>query len=132
MGGALTREKLVASASKQNIIIADETKLTKKLGTNQLVPIEILPLAAALIKTRIKQLMGKPILREGKGKVGPVVTDNGNFIFDVDFGSIPNPKELHRTLKLLPGVVETGLFIDTTDIVYVGTPSHVHRFTRKK
>jgi ribose 5-phosphate isomerase A len=133
MGGALTREKLVASASKQNIIIADETKLTKKLGTNQPVPIEVLPMALTLIQTRIKQLKGKPILREcGGGKLGPVVTDNGNFILDVDFGTIPRPDELNKMLKLLPGVVETGLFIDTADIVYVGTPSHIHRFTRKK
>jgi ribose 5-phosphate isomerase A len=132
MGGALTREKLVASASKRNIIIADETKLAKKLGTNQPVPIEVFPSAVALVQTRIKQLKGKPILRECRGKVGPVVTDNGNFILDADFGPIPNPNELDKMLKLLPGVVETGLFIGTADIVYVGTPSHVHRFTRKK
>ena len=132
MGGALTREKIVASASKQNIIIADETKLAKKLGTKQPVPLEVLPLAAVLIQTRIKQLKGKPVLRECEGKVGPVVTDNGNFILDVDFGPIPNPNELNKMLKLLPGVVETGLFIGTADIVYVGTTSHVHRFTRKK
>jgi ribose 5-phosphate isomerase A len=132
MGGALTREKLVASASKINVIIADEIKLTKKLGTNQRVPIEILPSATALVQTRIKQLKGKPVLRECKGKVGPAVTDNGNFIVDVDFGPIQNPSELNKMLKLLPGVVETGLFIGTTDVVYVGTPSHVHRFTRKK
>jgi len=132
MGGALTREKLVASASKQNIIIADETKLTKKLGTNQPVPIEVLPMAVSLVQTRIKQLKGNPVLRECKGKVGAAVTDNGNFILDVDFGPISNPKELNKMLKLLPGVVETGLFIETADIVYVGTPSHVHRFTRKK
>ena len=132
MGGALTREKLVASASKLNIIIADETKLTKKLGTNQPVPVEVLPMAVALAQTRIKQLKGTPVLRECKGKVGAAVTDNGNYILDVDFGPITNPKELNKMLKLLPGVVETGLFIETTDIVFVGTPSHVHRFTRKK
>jgi ribose 5-phosphate isomerase A len=132
MGGALTREKLVASASKQNIIIADETKLTKKLGTKQPVPLEVLPLAAVLVQTRIKQLKGKPVLRECKGKVGPVVTDNGNFILDVDFGPIPNPNELNKTLKLIPGVVETGLFIETADVVYVGTPTHVHMFKRKQ
>jgi ribose 5-phosphate isomerase A len=132
MGGALTREKLVASASKLNIIIANETKLTKKLGINQPVPVEVSPLALALVQIRIKQLKGKPVLRECGGKVGPVVTDNGNFILDVGFGPIPNPNELNKMLKLLPGVVETGLFIGTADIVYVGTPSHVHRFTRKK
>ncbi len=132
MGGALTREKLVASASKLNIIIADETKLTKKLGNNHPVPVEVLPPALTLVQTRIKQLKGNPVLRECRGKVGAAVTDNGNYVLDVDFGPVSKPDELHKMLKLLPGVVETGLFIDTTDIVYVGTPSHVHKFTRKK
>jgi len=133
MGGALTREKLVASASKLNIIIADETKLTKKLGTNQPVPVEVLPPALAVVQTRIKQLKGTPVLRECcQAKLGAAITDNGNYIIDADFGPIHNPHELNKLLKLLPGVVETGLFIDTADVVYVGTPSHVHRFTRKK
>jgi len=132
MGGALTREKIVASASKQNIIVADETKLTKKLGTNQAVPIEILPFATALVESRIKKMKGKPVLREGKGKVGPVVTDNGNFILDADFGPIDAPEKLNSQLKSIPGVVETGLFIRMANIVYVGTPTHVHRFERKQ
>jgi len=131
MGGALTREKIVASASKQNIIVADETKLTKKLGTNQPVPIEVLPFATALVESKIKKMKGKPVLREGKGKVGPVVTDNGNFIVDVDFGPIDAPDVLNAKLKSIPGVVETGLFIGIANIIYVGTPTHVHRFKRK-
>ncbi len=132
MGAALAREKLVASASKQNIVIADETKLTKKLGTNQPVPIEVLPFATTLVESKVKKMKGKPVLREGKGKVGAVVTDNGNFILDVDFGPIDSPNELNNKLKLISGVVETGLFIGTTEIVYVGTPTHVHKFTKKK
>lgn len=131
MGGALTREKIVASASKQNIIVTDETKLTKKLGTNQPVPIEVLPFATALVESRIKKMKGKPVLREIKGKAGPVVTDNGNFILDADFGPIDVPSELNVKLKSIPGVVETGLFIKMANIVYVGTPTHVHRFKRK-
>lgn len=131
MGGALTREKIVASASKQNIIVADETKLTKKLGTNQPVPIEVLPFATTLVESRIKKMKGKPVLREVKGKVGPVVTDNGNFIVDADFGPIDAPGELNAKLKSIPGVVETGLFVGMANIVYVGTPTHVHRFKRK-
>jgi len=131
MGGALTKEKIVASASKQNLIVADETKLTKKLGTNQSVPIEVLPFAAALVESRIKKMKGKPVLREGKGKVGPVMTDNGNFIVDADFGPINDPGKLNAALKSIPGVVETGLFVGMANIVYVGTPTHVHRFSRK-
>jgi len=130
-GGALTREKIVASASKQNIAVADETKLTKKLGTNQPVPIDVLPFATALVMSRIKRMKGKPFLREGKGKLGPVVTDDGNFVVDADFGPIDAPERLNAELKSIPGVVETGLFIKVASIVYVGTPTHVHRFKRK-
>jgi ribose 5-phosphate isomerase A len=127
MGGALTKEKVVALASKQNITVIDERKLTKKLGTNQPVPIEVLPFAIALVKSRIKKMKGNPILREGKGKVGPVITDNGNFIVDVDFGLIDAPDKLNSELKLIPGLVETGLFIKTSNIVYVGTSEGVHK-----
>jgi ribose 5-phosphate isomerase A len=63
---------------------------------------------------------GKPALREAQRKLGPVVTDNGNFVLDVDFGSIDQPKELNQALKTVSGVVETGLFVGMADIVYVG------------
>jgi len=131
VGGALTREKIVALASRQNIIVTDETKLTKKLGTDQPVPVEVLPFATALVESRIKKMRGKPVLREGKDKMGPIMTDNGNFILDADFGPIDDPDKLNAELKLIPGVVETGFFIGIANIVYVGTPSHVHRFKRK-
>ena len=131
MGGALTKEKIVALASKQNIIVTDETKLTKKLGTNQPVPIEVLPFAIALVESRIKKMKGNPILREGKGKVGPIITDNGNFIVDADFGPIDAPDKLNSELKSIPGLVETGLFINTADTVYIGTSKGVQKLERK-
>ena len=131
MGGALTKEKIVALASKQNIIVTDETKLTKKLGTNQPVPIEVLPFAIALVESRIKKMKGNPILREGKGKVGPIITDNGNFIVDADFGPIDAPDKLNSELKLIPGLVETGLFINTADTVYIGASKGVQKLERK-
>jgi len=93
-GAALTREKIIASASKLNVIIADEQKKVRVLGSNnQTVPVEVLPFAIALVKTKISALGGKPVLREGKGKIGPTVTDNGNVIFDVDFGEVAEPEE---------------------------------------
>jgi ribose 5-phosphate isomerase A len=119
-GGALTREKIVASAAKQVVIVADETKLVEKLGTSFRVPVEVLPFALATVSAGIKKLGGKPLLRESKGKVGAVVTDNGNYIVDVDFGPIDNAEELNQRLKLIPGVIETGLFIGLADIVYLG------------
>ena len=132
MGGALTREKIVASASKQLVIVADETKLVEKLGTNHPVPVETIPFALPTVMSKVREVGGRPVLREGKGKVGPVVTDNGNFILDVDFGPIDAPKELNSRLKLIPGIVETGLFIDMADTIYVGKPASVERLERKK
>jgi len=118
-GGALTREKIVASAAKQVVIVVDETKLVEKLGSFK-VPVEVLPFSLATATAGITKLGGKPLLREGKGKVGAVVTDNGNYIIDVDFGPIADAEELNQRLKLIPGVIETGLFIGIADIVYLG------------
>jgi ribose 5-phosphate isomerase A len=132
MGGALTREKIVAAASKTLIIIADERKKAKILGENgQLVPIEVLPFATPFVVRKLSELGGKPRIRESVGKVGPVVTDNGNFIIDVDFGIIENPGKLDAKLKRIPGIVETGLFVDMADIVYLGKPNSVKRLKRE-
>jgi ribose 5-phosphate isomerase A len=128
-GGALTREKIVASAAKQVVIVADETKLVETLGAFK-VPVEVLPFALASVTAKIKRLSGKPFLRESKGKVGAVVTDNGNYILDVDFGPITNAEELNQRLKLIPGVIETGLFVGMADIVYLGKADGVTRLEK--
>ena len=133
MGGALAREKIVAFASKKLIIIADENKKVKVLGeNNHPVPVETLPFAASLVMRRIVEIGGRPVLRQGKAKVGPVITDNGNVIIDADFGPVDKPAELEHKLKSVPGIVETGLFIQMTDIAYVGKRSSVEKLTRKK
>jgi len=133
MGAALAREKIVAAASKLNIIIADEKKKVKVLGeNNQSVPIEVLPFAISLVKQKIINVGGMPILREGKGKLGPVITDNGNAILDSYFGEIAKPAELEVKLKMIPGVVETGFFVGLTDIAYVGTVSAVEKIEKIK
>ncbi|MGQ9545530.1 MAG: ribose 5-phosphate isomerase A, partial [Candidatus Bathycorpusculaceae bacterium] len=122
MGGALTREKIVASASKKLLIVADESKMVKILGeNNHPVPIEIVPFALPFIVRKIEEIGGKPIIREGAKKVGPVITDNGNMLIDSNFGLIRDPAELENKLKVLPGVVETGLFVKMADVVYLGT-----------
>lgn len=128
MGGALAREKIVASASKKLIIIADETKKVKILGeNNHPVPIEVLPFAASLVIHRIEKNGGRPAIREAIRKVGPVITDNGNLIIDAIFGPIRKPLELETQIKALPGVVETGLFVGMANIVYVGKTSGVEK-----
>lgn len=124
MGAALTREKIVAASSHKNIIIADEKKKVKTLGEgNHPVPLEVVPFAIALVQRRIEALHGSPLLRETKGKLGPIISDNGNIIMDATFGDIKDPQLLEQQLKMIPGIVETGLFIDLTDIVYLGTAS---------
>jgi ribose 5-phosphate isomerase A len=133
MGGALAREKIVASASKENIIVADESKKVVTLGeNNHPVPIEVLPFAVSFVAAKIKEIGGTPVLREGKGKVGPVITDNGNVIIDADFRLMLKPAEVECALKRLPGVVETGLFINLADIVYIGKRSGTERLARKR
>lgn len=120
-GAALAREKIVASASKFNVIIADQQKKVKLLGEkNQFVPVEVLPFAIALVKQKIASLGGKAVVRESRGKLGPTITDNGNAILDVYLGEIVDPTILAVKLKMIPGVVETGFFIGLTDIAYIG------------
>jgi ribose 5-phosphate isomerase A len=131
MGGAMTREKIVASASRLNVIVVDETKLTKKLGRGQPVPVEALPFAMSAVEAKLRELGGTPVLREAERKLGPVVSDNGNFIFDVDFGPISDAKKLNYALKAIPGVIETGLFVEMADIVYVGGREGVRKLKRQ-
>lgn len=119
-GAALAREKVVDASSKRLLIAVDEQKLVKKLGEQQPVPVEVLPFAHQAVIRKISKIGGKPVLREGKGKVGPIVTDNGNFIVDADFGPIGDPTDLEKQLKSIPGIIETGLFVKMADAAYVG------------
>ena len=131
MGAALAREKIVAAASKYNIIIVDESKRVKVLGeNNQSVPIEVIPFALSIVKNKIATLGGTPIVREGKGKLGPIITDNGNIIIDTNFGLIQNPQELAIKIKNISGVVETGFFTDLTDMVYIATENKVEKLQK--
>lgn len=127
-GGALLREKIVASASETYILIADERKIVEKLGTGFPLPIEVLPFSVTLVADRIGRLGASVVHRTGQA--GPVVTDNGNFILDADFGPIDDPVTLERELKSIPGVLETGLFLGYADIAYVGTPDGVRKLER--
>ncbi len=133
MGGALVREKIVAASSRLNVIIADSGKRVKILGeNNHPVPVEVMPFAAKPVEQRIQGLGGKAVLREGKGKLGPIITDNGNMILDTVFGEIKDVIDLETRLKMIPGVVETGLFIGLTDVVYLGSSSGVEKLESKK
>jgi ribose 5-phosphate isomerase A len=121
-GGCLVQEKIIASNSKELIIIADYRKKSEFLGENwkKGIPVEIVPLAYVPLINKMKKLGGKPKLRMAKAKAGPVITDNGNFILDVDFGLINDPKELNNKISMIPGVVGTGLFIGMVSKAYIG------------
>eukprot|EP01100_Stratorugosa_tubuloviscum_P009381 TRINITY_DN392_c2_g1_i1.p1 TRINITY_DN392_c2_g1~~TRINITY_DN392_c2_g1_i1.p1 ORF type:complete len:268 (+),score=129.90 TRINITY_DN392_c2_g1_i1:62-865(+) len=124
-GGCHTQEKIVASCAQKLIIVADDRKDSNKLGEKWTtgIPIEVLPLAYVPICSKIEALGAKVTLRVSKtGKVGPVVTDNGNFILDANFGIIECDKveSINNQLLSIPGVVETGLFVKMASKVYFG------------
>jgi ribose 5-phosphate isomerase A len=119
-GGAMLREKIVDSAARKLAIVVDERKLTQHLGEKQSIPLEVLPFAHKSVQVKITNMGGRARLRESTEKAGPVITDNGNFILDADFGLIKHATQLDRGLKMLPGLLETGLFLNMADYVYVG------------
>lgn len=129
-GAALTQEKIVDSMAKKFIIIADESKNVKKLGEKMPIPIEVLPMALACVNKRLKTYSHEFKLREAVKKLGPVITDNGNFIIDAKITDIKNPKQLAYEIKGIPGVIETGLFIEMADIAYIGTKTGLKKLVR--
>ncbi len=123
-GGALLREKIVADASKKFIVIADRSKLVATLGAFPL-PLEVVPYGLRTTIERVKYMAEGdgcrgPVVQRMRADGKPFVTDNGNFILDCSFGSIEDPDTLDMLLKVVPGVVENGLFLSIVDIVIVG------------
>jgi ribose 5-phosphate isomerase A len=118
-GGALLREKMVASASKQLIIIVDESKMVNQLGKFPL-PVEVVKFGYELTARRLNKLDCTSKLRMRDNK--PYITDNDNYIMDCEFGSIAHPQKLHNQIKLLPGVIDNGLFVQMANQVIVGYP----------
>jgi ribose 5-phosphate isomerase A len=113
-GGALFREKIIASLSKNAIIITDASKKVKKLGAFT-VPIEVIPLAYQYVSDQVNKLGGQGVLRSLEGKT--FITDNGNLIIDADFGLIDNPAKLSSDLNQINGLLAHGLFVNTTSKV---------------
>jgi len=119
MGGALVREKIVASVSRRLIIVVDDAKQVSKLGSKSPVPVEVLPFGWSTVLKRIEKSGAEVELRR-RGKI-PFVSDNGNYILDCRFKEIPSPKRLEGRLNNIPGVVENGLFVNLANLVLVGT-----------
>lgn len=119
-GAAHTREKIVDSLAETFVVVVDANKLVDKLGSTFLLPVEVIPMAYAPVMRALAKLGGKPQLRMGVKKAGPVVTDQGNLVIDVKFDSIDNPAELEKTINNIPGVLENGLFVNVAKVVLVG------------
>jgi ribose 5-phosphate isomerase A len=117
-GGALTREKLVAIASTRRVMLIDETKLVALLGQTRALPVEVLPFCWVMTSRHLQGLGCTPKLRESAGQ--PFLTDNGNYILDCAFAPIASPAALETSIKLLPGVVESGLFVNLADTLIIG------------
>jgi len=114
-GGALLREKVLLRASKKVVILTKEDKFVETL--NRKVPIEVLPFARNLVPKELEKIGGKPELRLLE-KGYPVFTENGNIIFDTDFGLIKDPPLLLSKIKNIPGVIEAGIFTERINSVY--------------
>jgi len=127
-GGALLREKIVASATKRFVVIADSTKLVDRLGKFPL-PVEVVKFAAPLVLRKLKQLGADPRVRTGPGGT-PFVTDEQNFIIDAKFGVIGDPDDLAYALSATPGVVDHGLFLRLAQTLVIGRGDRVEVIER--
>jgi ribose 5-phosphate isomerase A len=123
-GGALLREKIVASASKRMAVIVDETKLVKRLGGTLAVPVEVVPFGWEATARKLRAIGAGAELRPGVDDK-PYVTDGGHYILDCAFGLIADPKKIARELDETVGVVEHGLFLGLAKQVFVGGPGGV-------
>ena len=126
MGGALLREKIVATASKRLVIVVDDSKLTDRLSLP--VPVEVVEFGWQATSRRVAQLGGVPLLRHKAGS--DYRTDGGNLILDCDFKRIDDPATLDRKLREIVGVVETGLFVGHADRVLVASADGVKQMQR--
>lgn len=122
-GGKLLREKIVASASKRFVIVADESKQVEKLGRFPL-PVEVIPMAAPLVKDSLRELGFTPTVRVNRdGK--PYITDEGNFILDCSGLLIENPAAMAAKIDSIVGVVEHGLFLNMADLALVAAENQI-------
>lgn len=128
-GGALLREKIIAQASKMEIIIVDETKVSKHLGEKWAVPVEIIPFALGSIEYFLRELGAEIKIRVNEDN-SPFLTDEKNLIIDAHFGIIKNPAELADKLNAKAGIVEHGLFIGLADKVISAADSGIKIFEK--
>ena len=126
-GGALLREKIVASAAREFIVVADSTKLVKVLGKFPL-PVEVIKMALPLVEPRLAALGLNPKLRPAKTGPGPYLTDEGNYILDCACGRIDEPEVIAAEIRGIVGVVEHGLFLGMATLALIGGENGVAEY----
>ncbi|MBI3454933.1 MAG: ribose-5-phosphate isomerase RpiA [Candidatus Rokubacteria bacterium] len=128
-GGALVRERIVAAASRRQVILVTADKMVARLGTRGRLPVEIIPFGRPLCEQRLAALGCRPGLRAAGGR--PFITDNGNLILDCTIGMLEDPPALEREIRRIPGVVDTGFFLGTADTVLVAEAGTVRTLRRQ-
>ena len=129
-GGALLREKIVAQASRYEIIIVDESKLSPALGTRWAIPVEVIPFGWRTQAAHLESLGARPSLRPVPGGA-PYITDQGNYILDCAFGPLTDPAALGARLDARTGIVAHGLFLGLANEVIVAGASGIRRLKRE-
>jgi ribose 5-phosphate isomerase A len=127
-GGALVRERIVAAASRRQLILVGREKLVPVLGSRGRLPVEVVPFALPFVIRRLSRLGCGPVVRTGGGQ--PFVSDNGNVIVDCAVSRIEDAVELEARLRAIPGVVDTGLFLGTADTVLVADGPTIRELAR--
>jgi ribose 5-phosphate isomerase A len=130
-GGALLREKIVASASKRMAVVADDTKLVTRLGERVSVPVEVVPFGWQVTARRLAELGGKPTLRLGADQK-PYITDGGHYILNCAFGAMDDPKETAHHLDHVVGLIEHGLFLRVATEAYIAGQGGVKVLKKEK
>jgi ribose 5-phosphate isomerase A len=130
LGGAMVREKIVASASRRLVILVGEEKLVSTLGEHGVLPVEVVPFALAVCQRRIARLGYPAEPRKAGGE--PLVTDNGNRVLDCRVPLLVNPQEVEQSLRAIPGIVGTGLFLGMAHTVLVMKGDCVEILKRKE
>jgi ribose 5-phosphate isomerase A len=129
-GGALVRERIVAAASRRQVILVERDKVVPRLGSRGRLPVEVVPFALPLCRRRLTALGLAPTLRMAGEHA--FVTDNGNVILDLVVDPIADPAGLERALRAEPGIVDTGLFLGTADTVLVADGNSVSELSRQR
>jgi ribose 5-phosphate isomerase A len=125
LGGALLREKIVAHATRREVIVVDSSKLVDRLGTKAPLPVEVVRYGHPAVARKLATLGCQPALRQRKDGAGPFVTDNGNHIYDCRFPGIDDARALESRIDSIPGVVECGLFVGLAHVVITASEKGV-------